>query len=137
MVIHGRSDAALDPEGVRIGTAEIYPKGEQCDEVLEAVCGGQDWDGDVRVVLFVVLKKGVKLTNEQTQKIRAAIRRETTPRHVPAKILAVADVPRTRSGEIAGIGVRKVINGEIVYSTEALANHYSLDLYRALPELGT
>lgn len=135
MIIHGRSDSVLNPGGVRIGTAEIYRQVERMDEVQESICVGQDWDGDVRVVLFVVLRAGLHLDEVLTQKIRAQIRRETTPRHVPAKILAVTDIPRTRSGKIAEVAVRDVINGATIESTEVLSNPESLDQYRDLPVL--
>jgi acetoacetyl-CoA synthetase len=137
VVIHGRSDAVLNPGGVRIGTAEIYRQVETVDAVQDCVCVGQDWDGDVRVVLFVVLREGLTLTPALEAEIRATIRRETTPRHVPAKIVAVKDIPRTRSGKIAEIAVRKVINGEAVANTEALANPGALDEYVERPELAT
>ncbi|MEM6604784.1 MAG: acetoacetate--CoA ligase [Pseudomonadota bacterium] len=135
LIIHGRSDAILNPGGVRIGTAEIYRQVERLDEVLEAICVGQDWDGDVRVVLFVVLTDGTSLTDELQAKIRHTIRNETTPRHVPAVIAAVADIPRTRSGKIAEIAVKKVINGESVDNVEALANPEALELYKGIPQL--
>ncbi|GAB5412853.1 MAG: acetoacetate--CoA ligase [Congregibacter sp.] len=135
MVIHGRSDAVLNPGGVRIGTAEIYRQVESLDEVVESICVGQDWGDDVRVVLFVVLKAGVELDAALIDKIRGQIRRETTPRHVPAKVLAVSDIPRTRSGKIAEIAVRDVVNGKSVSNTAALSNPEALDQYRDHPSL--
>ncbi|MEM1399828.1 MAG: acetoacetate--CoA ligase [Pseudomonadota bacterium] len=136
-IIHGRSDAVLNPGGVRIGTAEIYRQVETIDEVVEAVCVGQDWDDDVRVVLFVRLADGSSLTDEVIDKVRVTIRTNCSPRHVPAKVIAVDDIPRTRSGKIAEIAVRDVIHDRPVENTEALANPESLDLYRGLVDLTT
>jgi acetoacetyl-CoA synthetase len=135
LVIHGRSDAVLNPGGVRIGTAEIYRQVEKVDEVLESIAIGQDWCGDVRVVLFVRLRDGVPLTDELQSRIRQVIRANTTPRHVPAKIIAVADIPRTISGKIVELAVRSVVHGKAVKNTDALANPQALELYRDLPEL--
>ena len=135
IVIHGRSDATLNPGGVRIGTAEIYAQVEQISEVLEAICIGQDWDNDVRVVLFVRLKEGAKLDDRLRDTIRQKIRSGASPRHVPAKIVAIADIPRTKSGKITELAVRDVVHGRSVKNTEALANPEALDLYRDLPDL--
>ncbi|MEO4046475.1 acetoacetate--CoA ligase [Pseudomonas sp. CAU 1711] len=135
LVIHGRSDAVLNPGGVRIGTAEIYRQVEKIEEVLESIAIGQDWDGDVRVVLFVRLREGVALSDELRQRICTTIRASTTPRHVPAKIIAVADIPRTISGKIVELAVRNVVHGKPVKNTDALANPQALELYRDLPEL--
>jgi acetoacetyl-CoA synthetase len=135
MIIHGRSDATLNPGGVRIGTAEIYAAVEQIPEVVEAICIGQDWDGDVRIVLFVRLKPDVALDDALQEKIRRTIRAGLSPRHVPAKIVAVADIPRTRSGKITELAVRDVVHGRPVKNTEALANPEALALYKDLPEL--
>ncbi|MCZ7658826.1 MAG: acetoacetate--CoA ligase [Xanthobacteraceae bacterium] len=135
MIIHGRSDATLNPGGVRIGTAEIYAQVEQIPEVVEALCIGQDWDNDVRIVLFVRLKEGAVLDEALKQRIAAKIRAGASPRHVPARILAVADIPRTRSGKITELAVRDVVHGRPVKNTEALANPEALALYRDLPEL--
>ena len=135
MIIYGRSDAVLNPGGVRIGTAEIYRQVEKLDEVLESLAVGQDWDKDVRVVLFVRLRPGVALTEELQKKIRTAIRLNTTPRHVPAKIIAVPDIPRTISGKIVELAVRNVIHGKPVRNTDALANPGALEHFRDLPEL--
>jgi len=134
-VIFGRSDATLNPGGVRIGTAEIYRQVEKFDEVLESICIGQDWDNDVRVVLFVRLRDGLALDDALRQKIRSAIRANTTPRHVPAKILQVADIPRTVSGKIVELAVRDMVMGRPVKNVSALANPEALELYRDLPEL--
>jgi acetoacetyl-CoA synthetase len=136
LVIHGRSDAVLNPGGVRIGTAEIYRQVEQLDEVVESIVIGQDWaDGDVRVVLFVRLRPGLTLDEALQKKIRDQIRKNTTPRHVPAKIVQVADIPRTKSGKIVELAVRDVVHGRPVKNKEALANPEALELYNDLPEL--
>jgi acetoacetyl-CoA synthetase len=125
----------LNPGGVRIGTAEIYRQVEQIEEVLESICVGQDWDGDVRVVLFVRLKDGVTPGPGARGPDQAQIRENCTPRHVPARIVQVADIPRTLSGKITELAVRDVVHGRPVKNTEALANPEALDLYRDLPEL--
>ena len=135
MVIHGRSDATLNPGGVRIGTAEIYNQVEQLDEVVEALCIGQDWDNDVRVVLFVRLAEGVALDEDLEKRIRTKIRTGATPRHVPARIVAVADIPRTKSGKITELAVRDIVHGRTVKNKEALANPDSLELFRDIPAL--
>ena len=137
MLIHGRSDAVLNPGGVRIGTSEIYRQVEQLDEVLESIAIGQEWDDDVRVVLFVILRDGVDLTEDLKQEIRKSIRDNTTPRHVPAKIIAVPEIPRTISGKIVELAVRSVVHGEEVKNTDALANPAALDHFRDLAELTT
>jgi acetoacetyl-CoA synthetase len=134
-VIYGRSDATLNPGGVRIGTAEIYRVVETLDDIQECLAIGQDWDNDVRIVLFVVLKKGVFLDDSLRDKIRRAVREGCSPRHVPARIVQVADIPRTKSGKITELAVRDVIHGRAVKNKEALANPEVLDLYRDLPEL--
>ena len=135
MVFFGRSDATLNAGGVRIGTAEIYRQVEQLDEIQEAIVIGQDWDNDTRVVLFVVLKDGRGLTEELEKKIRAAIRAGASPRHVPARIAAVPDIPRTKSGKIVELAVRDVVHGQPVKNLEALANPEALDHFRDRPEL--
>ena len=139
LIIHGRSDATLNPGGVRIGTAEIYRQVEKLPEVLESIVIGQDWPpgrhGDVRVVLFVRLREGLVLDETLNQKIRQTIRDNTTPRHVPAKILQVADIPRTKSGKIVELAVRNVVHGEPVKNIEALANPQALALFRDRAEL--
>jgi acetoacetyl-CoA synthetase len=135
MIIHGRSDAVLNPGGVRIGTAEIYRQVEKLDEILESIAIGQNWEGDVRVVLFVVLREGAVLNDELESRIRKLIRENTTPRHVPAKIIAVPEIPRTISGKIVELAVRSVVHGEAVKNTDALANPEALDHFRDLPEL--
>ncbi len=137
MIIHGRSDATLNPGGVRIGTAEIYAQVEQVPEVIEALAIGQDWEGDVRVVLFVRLKPGAVLDAALVTKIRKQIREGASPRHVPAKIVAIADIPRTKSGKITELAVRDVVHGREVKNKEALANPEALDLYKDLADLRT
>ncbi len=136
-VILGRSDATLNPGGVRIGTAEIYRQVESLDEVLESICVGQDWEGDTRVVLFVRLRDGLRLDEQLQERIRRSIRQNTTPRHVPARIVQVADIPRTISGKIVELAVRNVIHGRPVKNVDALANPAALELYRDLPELSS
>ncbi|KJU80004.1 acetoacetate--CoA ligase [Pseudomonas sp. MDMC216] len=135
LVIHGRSDAVLNPGGVRIGTAEIYRQVEKVPQVLESIVIGQDWQGDVRVVLFVRLRDDVTLDDTLREEIRRVIRANTTPRHVPAKIIQVADIPRTLSGKIVELAVRNVVHGRPVKNTDALANPQALELYRSLAEL--
>ena len=135
MIIHGRSDATLNPGGVRIGTAEIYNQVEQMAEIEEAICIGQDWEGDTRVVLFVRLAPGVELDEELAKRIRTRIRTGASPRHVPAKIIAVADIPRTKSGKITELAVRDVVHGRTVKNKEALANPEALDLFADIAEL--
>ena len=139
IVIYGRSDAVLNPGGVRIGTAEIYRQVEQVEEVVESIVIGQDWPPqkpeDVRVVLFVKLKDGVQLDDALANRIKKRIRDNTTPRHVPAKILQVADIPRTKSGKIVELAVRDVVHGRQVKNVEALANPEALALFRDRPEL--
>ena len=135
MIIHGRSDAVLNPGGVRIGTAEIYRQVEKVDEVLESLCIAQNWQGDSRVVLFVVLRDNLRLTDELTSRIAATIQRHTTRRHRPKKIIAVKELPRTRSGKITELAVRNIIRNEPVANTAALANPDALEYFRDLPEL--
>lgn len=135
MIIYGRSDAVLNPGGVRIGTAEIYRQVEQMPEIMEALVIGQDWDSDVRVVLFVRLADGVSLNEDLIKAIKTKVRTGCTPRHVPAKVLAVGDIPRTKSGKIVELAVRNVVHGRPVKNVEALANPEALDAYRDRPEL--
>jgi acetoacetyl-CoA synthetase len=134
-VIHGRSDAVLNPGGVRIGTAEIYRQVERIEEVLESIVIGQQWQDDVRVVLFVVLHDGVSLDESLQTRIRQSIRENTTPRHVPAVIVQVTDIPRTISGKIVELAVRNVVHNRPVKNTDALANPEALGLYHDLPQL--
>ncbi len=135
MIIHGRSDATLNPGGVRIGTAEIYAQVEKLPEIAEALAIGQDWQGDVRIVLFVRLAEGAVLDDGLTQRIKQEIRHGASPRHVPARVVAVADIPRTKSGKITELAVRDVVHGREVKNIEALANPEALELYRDLAEL--
>ncbi|MCP5117059.1 MAG: acetoacetate--CoA ligase, partial [bacterium] len=137
LIIHGRSDAVLYPGGVRIGTAEIYRIVEQLDEVAESLVIGQDWQGDVRVILFVRMAEGASLDTDLVQRIKRKIRREASPRHVPAKVIAVADIPRTISGKITELAVRDVIHSRPVNNAEALANPEALDLFRDLEDLNS
>ncbi len=135
IIIYGRSDAVLNPGGVRIGTAEIYRQVEQLPEVLESLVIGQDWDGDVRVVLFVRLREDLVLDETLIKRIKDQIRKNTTPRHVPAKVVAVTDIPRTKSGKIVELAVRHVVHGRPVKNVEALANPEALEQYRDRDEL--
>ncbi|MCP5154717.1 MAG: acetoacetate--CoA ligase [Ectothiorhodospiraceae bacterium] len=135
MMIFGRSDAVLNPGGVRIGTAEIYRQVEQLEEVVEGLVIGQDHEGDVRVVLFVVLRAGLTLDDALRDRIRRQIRANTTPRHVPARIVQVPDIPRTKSGKITELAVRDVVHGRAVKNKEALANPEALEHFRDRPEL--
>lgn len=134
-VIHGRSDTTLNPGGVRIGTAEIYRQVEQLDEIVEALVFGQVWDNDTRIVLLVRTAPGVALDETLTARIRSRIREGCTPRHVPARIVAVDDLPRTRSGKLAELAVADAVNGRSVRNTTALANPETLDRIAALPQL--
>lgn len=135
VIIFGRSDAVLNPGGVRIGTAEIYRQVEQVPDVLESLVIGQQWEGDERVVLFVKLRDGLTLDPALIEAIRAHIRRNTTPRHVPAKIVQVGDIPRTKSGKIVELAVRDVVHGRAVRNREALANPEALEQFRDRSEL--
>ena len=135
MIIYGRSDAVLNPGGVRIGTAEIYRQVEQLDEVVESLVIGQDWQGDVRVVLFVRLRDGMTLNAVLAEKIKQHIRKSATPRHVPAKVVQVQDIPRTKSGKIVELAVRNVVHGQPVKNVEALANPDALEQFRDRAEL--
>lgn len=135
VIIHGRSDAVLNPGGVRIGTAEIYRQVEKLAEVVDCLCIGQDWQDDVRVVLFVVLQPDLILDDELIGTIRSAIRAETTPRHVPRFVIQVPDIPRTISGKIVELAVRNVVHDQPVKNTDALANPEALEYFRDLPEL--
>jgi len=135
LIIYGRSDAILNPGGVRIGTAEIYRQVEKLDSVVESIVIGQDWDGDTRVVLFVRLRDGLRLTASIEEDIKKMIRANATPRHVPAKILQVADIPRTKSGKIVELAVRNVVHKEPVKNVEALANPEALEHFKDRIEL--
>ncbi len=135
MTIFGRSDATLNPGGVRIGTSEIYRQVMTVPEVVDSLVSGQEWDGDTRVLLFVVLRAGVTLDETLVKRIKSTIRRNTTPRHVPAKVIAVADIPRTISGKKVELAVGKVIRGEPILNRDALANPEALENFRDLEEL--
>lgn len=135
MIIHGRSDATLNPGGVRIGTAEIYRQVEQLDDIQESIVIGQNWEGDVRVVLFVILSPGAVLDDALRGTIKKQVREGASPRHVPAVILEVADIPRTKSGKITELAVRDVVLGREVKNVEALANPEALDQFRGRAEL--
>jgi len=135
VIIYGRSDAVLNPGGVRIGTAEIYSAVEALPQVIEALAVGQEWQDDVRVVLFVRLQPGVELDEDLRRQIRETIRTQTTARHVPARIIAVPDIPRTLSGKLTELAVRNVIHGLPVKNADALANPQALEHFRDLPEL--
>jgi acetoacetyl-CoA synthetase len=136
-VIQGRSDAVLNPGGVRIGTAEIYSQVESFPEILEAIAIGQPWDGDVRVVLFVKMAEAATFDDALQARLRTRIRESASPRHVPARILEVEDLPRTRSGKITELAVRDVIVGRDVKNVEALANPEALEYFRDREELLT
>src|SRR5882724_219404 len=136
-IIYGRSDATLNPGGVRIGTAEIYRQVERLEEVVESLVIGQDWDNDVRVVLFVRLRENLMLDATLIKKIKDQIRANATPRHVPAKVVQVADIPRTKSGKIVELAVRNVVHGNPVKNVEALANPEALEHFRGIVELKT
>ena len=134
-MIFGRSDALLKPGGVRIGTAEIYRAVESLEEIEESLAVGQDWRNDVRIVLFVRLRPAVGLDEALQKKIRERIRAHASPRHVPARIVAVPDLPRTLSGKLSELAVRAVIHGQSVRNADALANPAALEHFRHLPEL--
>jgi acetoacetyl-CoA synthetase len=135
MIIYGRSDATLNPGGVRIGTAEIYRQAEQLEEVAECMAVSQEWDNDVRIVLFVKLRDGIELDDGLRDKIRETIRRNLTPRHVPAKVIQVPDIPRTRNGKLMELAVRNLIHGAPVTNRDAAANPEALDFFANVPEL--
>ena len=136
-VFHGRSDAILNPGGVRIGTSEIYRIVENFEEIAEAIAVGQQWEGDVRVVLFVRLQPGHRLNDDLVERIRLAVRRDASPRHVPAKVLESPDIPRTRSGKIVELAVRDVIHGREAVNADALANPEALEYFRNRAELAS
>ena len=135
VIVYGRSDATLNPGGVRIGTAEIYRQVELLDEVEESIVIGQDWQDDVRVVLFVRLRPGVALDEELERRIKQQVKSGCTPRHVPARVVQVGDIPRTKSGKIVELAVRDTVHGRPIKNKEALANPEALELYRDLPQL--
>ena len=134
-IISGRSDATLNPGGVRIGTAEIYRQVEQFDQIMEGLCVGQNWDGDTRVILFVVMRDPYRLDNNLRERIRKRIHQNCTVRHVPKIILSAPDIPRTKSGKITELAVRNIIEGRPIKNAEALANPDALEFYKHLPGL--
>jgi acetoacetyl-CoA synthetase len=135
LIVHGRSDAVLNPGGVRIGTAEIYRQIEKIEEVAESIAISQQWQGDVRIVLFVRLREGLTLDDTLRDKIRNTIRANTTPRHVPARIVQAPDLPRTINGKLVELAVRETVHGRAVKNLDALANPQALDFFKDLREL--
>ena len=135
LIIYGRSDAVLNPGGVRIGTAEIYRQVEKIPAILDSVVIGQDWQNDTRIVLFVKLREGQTLNAELETTIRKTIRTNASPRHVPAKILQVSDIPRTISGKVVEMAVRQVVHGQVVNNLHSLANPEALEDFKNKEEL--
>ncbi|MGZ8144618.1 MAG: AMP-binding enzyme, partial [Methylosarcina sp.] len=135
MIIYGRSDAVLNPGGIRIGTAEIYRQVEQVDEVLESLVVGQEIEGDCRIILFVILREGLDLSDSLKTKIKQQIKLNASPHHVPAAILQVSDIPRTKNGKIAELAVRNILHGRPVKNRHALANPKALEQYVRMKEL--
>ena len=135
IVIHGRSDATLNPGGVRLGTAEIYSEVEKFDEIKEALVVGLAWDNDVRVILFVVLNNKHKLTEKLIMKVKKQIRENISPRHVPAKIFSIKDIPKTKNGKIVELAVKQTIDGDQIKNLDALANPESLNQFKNIKEL--
>jgi acetoacetyl-CoA synthetase len=135
VLIFGRSDATLNPGGVRIGTSDIYRVVESLDEIEDSLVIGQDWEDDVRVILFVKLRKGVELTENIMKKIKTNIRSNCSPRHVPAKVIAIADIPYTINMKKVELAVRQIIHGQPVLNQDSLKNPESLDLFKNIPEL--
>ena len=136
-IIYGRSDATLNPGGARLGTAEIYSEVDKFKEVKESIVVGQQWDNDVRIVLFIVLKKPKSFNEELSSKLKKAIRLNASPRHVPKKIIEVSDIPRTKNGKIVEIAVKNIIEGNKIKNIQALANPETLDQFKDLKELKT
>jgi len=135
LIIHGRSDAVLNPGGIRIGTAEIYRVVETIPGIMESICVSQDWQGDRRIVLFVKLAEGVTLDDKLRLEIQRRIRSSASPHHVPAKIIRIPDIPRTLNGKVTEIAVREIIHGREVGNREALANPESLEFFKNIAEL--
>ena len=131
-IIRGRSDATLNPGGVRIGTAEIYQQVENIDFITEGLVVGQNFNNDVRILLFVTTKKNEKLDDKKIDFIKSKIRKNCSPKHVPFRIIKTPEIPRTKSGKIVELAVRKIINGEDINNIEAIANPASLDFFRKL-----
>jgi len=136
-IIHGRSDATLNPGGVRIGTAEIYRQVEKISDVLESIAVGQDWQGDSRVILFVKLKENIQLNDDLIKLIKTQIRNGASPRHIPAHVIQISDIPRTKSGKITELAVKDIIHGRAIKNKEALQNPEALELYKNLAVLKT
>ncbi len=134
-IVEGRSDATLNPGGIRIGTAEIYRHVENHEKVKEALAVGQDWEGDQRIILYLILKEGILLDNELNIEIKSLIRQKASPRHVPSKIFQVDDFPRTRSGKISELAVKDIIHGKEIKNTEALINPEILNNFRDFKDL--
>ena len=134
-VIHGRSDTTLNPGGVRMGTAEIYSEVEKFKEIDESLVVGQAWNNDIRIVLFVVMNKKYSFTEKLSLKLKLKIRKNTSPRHVPSKIIVVTDIPRTKSGKIVELAVKNIIDGNKIKNKEALANPEVLKFFKNLKEL--
>ena len=134
-IIYGRSDATLNPGGVRLGTAEIYSVVEKFKEVKESIVVGQSWDNDVRIILFVVLSKNYKLNEKLSARLKKTIRYEASPRHVPSKIIEVKDIPRTKNGKIVEVAVKNIIDGMKIKNIQALSNPSALNEYKNLKEL--
>ena len=134
-IIYGRSDATLNPGGVRLGTSEIYSVVERFKEIKEAIVVGQNWDNDVRIILFVVLNEPFTLDKILIEKLRKLIKKDASPRHVPSKILSVSDIPRTKNGKIVELAVKSIIDGNNVKNIQALANPEVLKEFKNLEEL--
>ena len=134
-VIYGRSDTTLNPGGVRLGTSEIYSEVEKFKEIKESIAIGQAWDNDIRIILFVVLNNGCKLTSELVDKIKNTIRFNASPRHIPSKIISISDIPKTKNGKLVELAVKQTIEGEEIKNLEALANPESLEQFKNIKEL--
>jgi acetoacetyl-CoA synthetase len=134
-IIFGRSDTTLNPGGVRLGTSEIYSVVEKLKEIQESIVIGQSWKNDVRIILFVVLNKGYNLTNEIRDNIKKAIKINASPRHVPAKIIPILEIPKTKNGKLVELAVKQTIEGDAIKNLEALANPDSLKQFENIKEL--
>ena len=134
-IIFGRSDTTLNPGGVRLGTAEIYGVVEKFDEIQESIVIGQSWNNDIRIILFIVLNKGYQLTDEIKDKIKKAIRINTSPRHVPSKIISILEIPKTKNGKLVELAVKQSVEGKTIKNLEALANPDSLEQFKNIKEL--
>ena len=134
-IIYGRSDTTLNPGGVRLGTAEIYSQVEKFEEIKDSIVVGQSWDNDIRIVLFIVLNQNHKLNEDLLLKIKKQIKENASPRHVPAKIISVLDIPRTKNGKIVELAVKNIIEGNEIKNKEALANPEVLEQFKNLKEL--